>query len=215
MKNKAALIAAVLVVFAVLGCGQLSEKLTGKKTSSNSPSSGPMPSSGEFSLDGKDWSRHELAKTDIAIELPGEPKDELSDPSKIPAGTKAVFSSMSLYSFDQGEFRSSYTQLTPANKLNVPIKQLADTSMTSLKRQIPGLTYTLDLKSESNAKYNGSFKRNGKDFEIKGCCIQQKGSNPRVWAIITIFPKDNADGRTASERIINSAKFTGSSETCN
>lgn len=145
MKNRAAILAAVVVIFSVLGCGQLSEKLGGKKSSSSSPSSGPMPSSGEFSLDGKDWKRHELAKTDIAIDLPGEPKDELSDPSKIPAGTRAVFSSMSLYSFDDGEFRSSYTQLTPAKKANVPIKQLADTSMASLKRQIPGLTYTLDI----------------------------------------------------------------------
>jgi hypothetical protein len=215
MKNKAAIIAAVLVAFAVLGCGQLSEKLTGKKPSSSSPSSGPMPSSGEFSLDDKDWKRHDLAKTDIAIELFSEPKDELSDPSKIPAGTRSVFSAMSLHSLDDGEFRSSYTQLTPAGKLNVPIKQLADTSMASLKRQIPGLTYTLDLKSDTNAKYNGSFSRNGKEFEVKGCCIQQKGANPRVWAVVTIFPKDNADGRTASERIINSAQFKDSSETCN
>jgi hypothetical protein len=87
--------------------------------------------------------------------------------------------------------------------------------MASLKRQIPGLTYTLDLKSDTNAKYNGSFSRNGKEFEVKGCCIQQKGANPRVWAVVTIFPKDNADGRTASERIINSAQFKDSSETCN
>ena len=92
--------------------------------------------------------------------------------------------------------------------------KLADTGMMALKRQARDLDYKVDVKSPSNAKYSGTFTRNGKNYELRGCCIYQKSNPSRVWSVITVYPKDSSDGKEASERIINSAMFKGSSEEC-
>ena len=121
---------------------------------------------------------------------------------------------MHIHSYDEADFASSYSQLVPTGKRSFQIKELADTSMAALKKQAHDLTYTLDIKSPTNAKYNGAFTRNGKNYELRGCCIYQKAKPARVWAVITLFPKDNDDGRTASQKIIDSVVFANSSEEC-
>lgn len=209
MKNKASLIPfAVLGLVTILGCGRLTQQL------SNDTKTARDEGSTTFTLTGKEWKSFDLDQMDIKVDLPGEPKDKTPAPSQLPPGFKEVFNSMRIYAYDEKDFGSSYTQLAPTGKRKFQIKELADTNMGAIKKQAPDLTYTLDIKSETNAKYNGTFTKNGKSFELKGCCIYQKTNPIRVWAVITVFPKDNADAQTASQRIIGSAAFNGSSETC-
>jgi hypothetical protein len=210
MKNKASVVSLIAVGLAVvLGCGRLTQQITNEAPTIGSDRSDT------FSLKGKEWRPYELPRSDIKVELPGEPSDKSPSPAKLPPGYKEVFSGMSVHAYDGKEFGSSYSQLEPTGKRSFTIKELADTSMTALKRQAPDLNYTLDVTSDTKAKYNGTFTRNGKSFELKGCCIYQKTKPLRVWAVITVYPKDHADGKTASERIIDSVSFSGSSEECN
>lgn len=216
MKNKASLIPfAIIALVTVLGCGRLTEQVNQSISNDKPPSALGEKPSGTFTLDGKEWQSYELTQTDIKVELPGLPGDKSPAPSQFPRGTQEIFSSMRIHSYDEGDFGSSYSQLAPTGKRSFTIKELADTSMAALKKQAPDLTYTLDVKSPTNAKYNGTFTRNGKSFELRGCCIFKKENPSRVWAVITLYAKDNADGKTASERIIDSVVFAGSSETCN
>ena len=198
----------VIALVTVLGCGRFA-----KQISNDEPKTSTSDSSKSFTLAGKNWKTFELDQMDITVDLPGQPSDKSPSESQLPAGTKEIFSSMRIHSYDEKDFASSYSQLVPTGKRSFTIKELADTSMTALKKQQRDLNYTLDVKSPTNAKYNGTFTRNGKSYEVHGCCIHQK-SPARVWAVITVFAKDNDDGRTASERIIQSAVFKGSSEEC-
>ena len=215
MKNKASLIPfAIIALVTILGCGRFTEQVNQSISNDKPPSLGQKPP-GTFSLDGKEWKTFELNETDIKVDLPGEPSDKSPAPSQFPPGTKEIFSSMHIHAYDDVDFGSSYSQLAPTGKRSFTIKELADTSMAALKRQAPDLAYTLDVKSPTNAKYNGTFTRNGKSYELRGCCIFKKEDPSRVWAVITLYAKDNADGKTASQRIIDSVVFAGSSETCN
>ena len=210
MKNKASLLPfALLALVTVLGCG----RLTGRMTNAEQPTSDTGPSSSTFTLTGKEWKTFELDQMDIKVDLPGQPSDKSPTEAQLPAGTKEIFSSMRIHAYDDKDFASSYSQLVPTGKRAFTIKEMADTSMIALKKQIRDLNYTLDITSPTNAKYNGTFTRNGKPYEVHGCCISQK-SPARVWAVITLYPKDNADAKMASERIIQSAGFKGSSESC-
>jgi len=204
----------IIGVVTVLGCGRLAQQLRNDALTANGEGPGvSQPSSSSFTLAGKEWKSFELDGIDIKVDLPGEPSDKTPPESMLPAGWDEVFRSMRIHSYDDKEFGSSYSQLVPTGKRSFTIKELADTSMAALKKQARDLTYTLDVQSPTNAKYNGTFTRNGKSFELKGCCIYQK-SPARVWAVITLYPKDHVDGRTASQRIIESATFKGSSEEC-
>ncbi len=210
MTNKASLLPfAIVVLVAVLGCGRFT-----RQANTSQPKAAQDSASNTFTLSDKDWKSFDLDQTDITVELPGEPSDKTPAESQLPAGYKEIFSSMRIHAYDNVDFGSSYTQLVPTGKRAFEIKELADTSMAALKRQARDFKYELDIESPSKAKYDGTFTRNGRSFELKGCCIYQK-SPARVWAVITLYPKENADGRSASERIINSATFAGSSETCN
>ena len=86
--------------------------------------------------------------------------------------------------------------------------------MTAFKRQIPDLKYDLDIRSDSNAKYNGTFTKFGKTFDLRGCCIYKKTNPARVWAILTFYPKDNPEAQAAGQRAIDSVVFNGSTEEC-
>lgn len=210
MKNNTSIISLLLIgLIVVLGCGRWTQQITNEAPNLGSDKSDT------FTLSGKEWRTHELPRSDIKVELPGEPSDKTPQSSQLPPGSKEIFSGMSIHAYDEKEFGSSYSQLDPTGKRSFTIKELADTSMAALKRQARDLNYTLDVTSDTKAKYNGTFTRNGKSFELKGCCIYQKTKPFRVWAVITVYPQDHADGKAASERIIDSASFAGSSETCN
>jgi hypothetical protein len=209
MKNKAALLSSVvLLLLAVLGCSRLSELSKKKKSDTNSGSK----RSNSFTLDGKQWNSYTLENMDVTIELPGKPSDKTP---VMPPEYRAVFSAMHISAYDEKDFQSSVTELVPTGARKFTIKQLADTSMTALKRQISDLAYTADIKSETNAKINGSFTKNGKSYDVRGCCIYQKTKPERVWEVLTLLPKDNADAQTASQRMISSVVFKNSTEQCN
>lgn len=209
MKNKASLIPfLILGLVTILGCGRLSQQ------GNNVQPNAREERSDTFTLAGKEWKTFELDQTDITVDLPGQPSDKTPPDSMMPAGYREIFSAMHIHAYDDKDFGSSYTQLVPTGKRKFELKELADTSMAALKKQARDLDYTLDIKSPSNAKYNGTFTRNGKNFELRGCCVFQKTNPTRVWAVITVYPKDSDDGRTASDRIIQSVKFKGSSEEC-
>ena len=211
MKNKVAMLSStVLLLVAVLGCARLSE-LSKKKKNDNLTNPGSKRSS-SFTLDGKQWNTYTLENMDATIELPGKPTDKSP---VMPAEYRAVFSAMHINAYDEKDFQSSVTELVPTGAKKFTIKQLADTSMNALKRQIPDLAYTLDIKSETNAKLNGAFTKNGKSYDVRGCCIYQKAKPERVWEVLTLAPKDNADAQTASQRMINSVVFKNSTERCN
>ena len=198
------LIAAVGLAM-VLGCGKLAElgnKVANTRTEDESR---------VFTLAGKEWTSFDLAQTDIRAELPGRPKDETPP---ISPNIKQVFSAMHIWSYDDKDFGSSFSQLVPTAKRQFKIKELADTSMGAIKKQAPDLTYTLDIRSDTNAKYNGMFTKNGKTYDLRGCCIYKIGRDARVWAVITLSPQGNADAQSASDRIIGSVVFADSSERC-
>ncbi|MEO8574937.1 MAG: hypothetical protein ABI481_13310 [Pyrinomonadaceae bacterium] len=201
---------AIVALVAVLGCGRFGRQAN----NTTDPRSASDQPSRAFTLAGKEWKTFELDHTDIMVDLPGPPSDKTPPPTKLPDGIQNIFSSMRVHAYDDKDFGSSYSQLEPTGKNKFDIKGLADTSMTAIKRQAPDLNYTLEIKSPTNAKYDGTFTRNGKSYQLKGCCIFQKTNPSRVWAVITVYPKDNADGRTASQRIIESVAFKNSSEEC-
>lgn len=209
MKNKASIIPFAIVGFVVvLGCGRFSQQLN-KSTETK-----PASDSSEFTLAGKEWKTFELEQMEMIVDLPGQPIDKTPPDAMLPAGYKEVFSSMKIHAYDEKDFASSYTQLGLTGKKSLDIKQLGDTSMASLKRQLRDLTYTLEIQSPTNAKYDGTFTRNGKTYEVKGCCVLNKAKPSKVWAVITLFPTDSTDGRSASQRIIDSVMFGGSEEKC-
>jgi hypothetical protein len=209
MTDKTTLIPfAIIALVTVLGCSRFTQQANNSgepKTASDQPSNA-------FTLTGKDWKSFELDQMDITVELPGQPADKTPPASQLPPGYQEVFSSMHIHSYDDKDFASSYTQLVPTGKRKFEIKELADTSMSALKRQARDLNYNVDIQSPTKARYDGTFTRNGKNYELKGCCIFQKTNPMRVWAVITLFPQDSADGRTASQKIIDSATFKRSSE---
>ena len=122
---------------------------------------------------------------------------------------------MKIHALDVKGFSIAGSQLNPTGKQKFTIKELADTSMAAMKKQLPDLKYTLDVSSESKAKYNGSFTKNGKTYEVRGCCLYKKTDPARVWAIITFYPNDNNDARSAGQRAIDNVSFTGGTDTCN
>ena len=210
MTNKAALLSFTILVLVVLGCGRLSE-LPSNKIKTNDKTDSGSKRSGSFTLDGKEWNSYTLENMDVTIELPGKPSDKTPI---MPPHFRAVFSAMNIRAYDEKDFQSSVTELVPTGAKEFTIKELADTSLTALKRQIPDLTYTIDIKSETNAKLNGSFTKNGRSCDLRGCCIYKKTKPERVWAVLTLVPKDNADAQTASQRMINSVVFKNSTEEC-
>lgn len=211
MTNKAALISSLtILVLVVLGCGQLSD-LAGNKTKTDGETNTRKLESGSFTLAGKEWSSYTIKNSDVTIELPGKPTDK-SPP--LPPHYRTTFSAMNIHAYDEKDYQSSVTELAPTGARKFTIKELAETSLAALKRQIRDLTYNIDIKSETNAKLNGSFTRNGKNYDLKGCCIYKKTKPERVWAVLTLFPKDNTDAQTASQRMINSVVFNDSNEKC-
>lgn len=210
MKNKAALIPFIIVGLTVtLTCKRWTQ--VGTDAANDQPKT-LDPRAASFTLTGKEWSRFDLDGSDIDVELPGAPSDNSPE---MPESYKSVFSAISIHAYDSEDFASSFSEPAPTGKRKFEIKDLADKSMTALKNQIRDLKYTLDVRSETNALYNGTFTRNGKSYELKGCCVY-KGSKPaRVWAVLTLIPKDNADAQTAAQRIMESVVFEDSVEKCN
>ena len=201
IKNKTSLFLAVVVgLVAILGCRQLTQ-------SSGNESNG----SKTYTAAGKEWKSYDLDQTDLKLDLPASPEDKTP---QLPASSKDIFSAMRIYALHDKDFEVSATELVPTGKRKWQIKDLADTNMTALKRQLPDLTYTLDVASDTNAKYNGSFTKNGKNFDLRGCCVYKKAGPARVWAIFTLYPKDNTDARSAAQRVIDSVVFKNSTEEC-
>ena len=209
MRHKASLIPFAILLVTILGCGRITERVSNAVEPKTRDEA-----SNTFTLAGKEWKTVELDQMDIKVDLPGQPADKSPELSQLPSSYTEVFRSMRVHSYDDKDFQSSYTQLVPTGKRKFEIKMLADTSMAAVKKQMRDLTYTLDIQSATNAKIKGTFTRNGKSFELRGCCIYQKTNPARVWEVLTLYPTDNADGRTASQKIIESVLFRGSSEEC-
>ena len=207
--NIGSFLAIMTVLIAVLGCSKLGK--FGATNVSNDPGSLRSDEKRTYTESGKEWASFDLDQTDMKVDLPAMAADKTPP---MPPSYKEVFSAMHIYAFDDRDFTASFSELAPTGKRKWKIKELADTSMTALKKQLPSLIYTLDVQSETNAKYNGSFTRNGKNFDLIGCCIYKKSDPARVWAVMALYPKDNADARAAGQRIIDSVAFKGASETC-
>jgi hypothetical protein len=217
IKNKTTLVLSILVCLgAILGCKQAAQVFNTSKTA-DSDNDNDVPSvtrndgRSTYTAAGKEWQAYDLEQTDIKIELPGKPGDKTP---QLPPAYKQIFSAMRIYALDDNDFSVSASELAPTGKRMFTVKELADTSMTAFKRQIPDLKYDLDLRSESNAKYNGSFTKNGKQFDLRGCCIYKKTKPARVWAILTFYPKDNSDAQAAGKKALDSVVFNGSTEEC-
>ncbi|MBV9214792.1 MAG: hypothetical protein JO053_01340 [Acidobacteria bacterium] len=196
----AAYAAAVSLFFAVIGCSKLTE-LANKASNSNT-----QPQAG------KTWVSYDLASTDMHAELPGPPKDE--SPA-LPEAYKAFYTAMHIYAYDAKDFQSSFTELVSTGKKKFEIKTLADTSMTVMKKQLTDLDSTVDVRSPTNAHVSGSFTKGGKNLELTGCVVYKKGANPeKVWSIFALYPKDSPDLKTQAERIVASASFKDSTESC-
>lgn len=203
-KNKAGFFLVLMFgLIAILGCQQGAQV--------NNDIQNSDPGSNSYSASGKEWKSYDLDETDITIDLPGSPGDK-SPP--LPPAYKEIFSAMHIYSYDEKDLNIGATELVPTGKRKWKIEELAETSMGSLKRQMPDLTYTLDVTSDAKARYNGTFTRNGQKFEVRGCCIYKKTAPARVWAVLTLYGSDNADALAAAQRVIDSAVFKGSDEEC-
>ena len=212
MKNKISVLIAVVVgVAAILGCKQLSQ--IGKNATSNTQgeSTPSIVPSKAYTAEGKEWKSYDLAQTDIKIDLPASPSDK--SPEMSPT-LKEAFSAMRIYALDDKEFSASGTELIPTGKRKFQIKELSESNMTALKRQIHDLTYTVDIQSDTKATLNGTFTRNGKSFEVRGCCLYKKTDPLRVWTVLTLYAKDNPDATQAAQRVIDSVVFKGATEDC-
>jgi hypothetical protein len=206
MSNKSGAVLVILIgLFVTLTCKRFAT--TGNENSSNAR----VNTSRAFTAEGKDWRSFDLKDTDMKVDFPGTPADKSP---QLPAAYKTVFSAARLYAYDDEDFQSSATELVPNSTRNFSIKILADTSMAAIKRQMPNLTYSLDIRSDTNAKISGSYSRNGKTYDVRGCCVFKKTKPARVWEVLALFPSDNADAQSAGQRIIESAVFKESSETC-
>lgn len=201
MKNKGALVIVIAIgLIAALSCRQWLQN----SNNSNAP--------GTANVITKQWDSYDLPGTDVKVDLPAQPKDH--SPTLPPPGIKEVFSNIHIYAYDEKEFSAGITELVPAVKRKWTIKDLADTSMASVKKQLTDLTYTVDVRSDTNAKYNGTFRRNGKTFELRGCCVYKPTKPARIWAVITFYPKDSADLENAGQKVIDSVVFKDTSEEC-
>lgn len=211
MKNKLAfIVVSSLLLVVVLGCSQISELANKAANTGDGPKTGKLES-GSFTLTGKEWSSYPLDDTDVTVDLPGKPSDKTPP---LPPSYRTVFSAMNIRAFDEKDFQSSVTELVPTGTRKFKIKELAETNIAAMKKQIPNLVDNIEIRSDTNAKLSGTFSKNGKNYELRGCCIYKKTSPQRVWAVLTLFPKENGDAQTASERIINSAVFKDSTEKC-
>lgn len=196
--------ALVALLLVVLGCSKLTE-LANKSANSNTTE----PKS--TALSDREWKSYDIANTDITVELPGTPKD-ITPP--LPPPYKPFFSAMHISSLDAKDFQSSYSELIPTGKKKWGIKDLADTTMVAMKRQLSDLTYTTETKSDTNARVSGAFTKAGKSYVVSGCVVYKKDDPARVWAVISLYPKDSTDGQTAAQRIIQSVVFKNSTENC-
>lgn len=204
-KNKVGLVLAFsLGSLVVLGCSKIFDS---NKIVSNTSNATPATNAVQ-----KEWRSYDIEKTDIKVDFPAAPTDRTPP---LPPSYREIFSAMNIWSYDAKDFTASATELVPTGSRNWKIKDLADTSMTALKKQAPDLKYDLDIKSETNTKLTGTFTRGGKPFQLRGCCIYKKDAPSRVWAILTIYAESNADGESTSQRIIDSAVFKNSTERCN
>lgn len=212
-KNKTGFFLAVLFgLIAILACRPGAKVENSGESSSANDAKGPRGDVSKTYTDaGKTWITYDLEKSDIKIELPGKPADKTPP---LPPGYTEVFSAMNIQAYDDNDLSIGATELSPAGKRKWNIKELADTSMMATKRQLPDLKYTLDITSDSKAKYNGTFTKGGKSFELRGCCIYKKEDPRRVWAVLALYAKDNADAQRAAQRAIDSVVFENSSEEC-
>lgn len=211
-KNRANFIIVLMLgLIAVLACrpGANTENVAEKPASETDTPRGDV--SKTYTDEGKTWNTYDLERSDIKIELPGKPSDKTPP---LPPGFSEAFSAMNIQAYDDNDLSIGATELSPAGKRKWKIKELAETSMMATKRQLPDLEYTLDVTSDTKARYNGTFTKRGKSFELRGCCIYKKDDPRRVWAILTLYPKDNADARQAAERVINTVAFENSLEEC-
>jgi len=217
MKNRINIVLIVSVCLASsLACNKFTELVKNASNSSETKNTEKtrLPSA-EFSLEGKEWKFSDIKGTDISIEMPGEPIDRSPKPEQLPPSYKAIFSGMHISALDERGLSIAASQLDPTGKRKFTIKELADTSMQAMKRQLPDLKYELEVTSETKAKYTGTFTKNGREYDVRGCCLYKKADPLRVWAIITYFDKTNGDARTAAQRAIDGVKFAGGTDTCN
>lgn len=217
MVNRINLILVVgLCLASALACNKFTElvKNASNSTETKNTEKTKLPST-EFSLEGREWKFYDIKGTDISIEMPGEPIDRSPKPEQIPPSYKEVFNAMHISALDDRGLSIAASQLDPTGKRKFTIKELADTSMMAMKKQLPNLKYELEVVSETKAKYNGTFTKNGKEYYVRGCCLYKKTDPLRVWAIITYFDKTNGDARTAAQRAIDGVKFAGGADTCN
>ena len=211
MKNRSGSLLAVLFgMIAILAC-RPGAKVNNTAEPPDSPESPRGDVSRSYTAEGKTWTAYDLDNSDIKIELPGKPTDKTPP---LPPGFSQVFSAMNIQAYDDNDLGLGATELTPAGKRKWKIKELADTSMMATKRQLPDLEYTLDIASDTKAKYNGTFTKSGKSFELRGCCIYKKDDPRKVWAILALYAKDNADAQQAAQRAIDSVVFENSTEQC-
>ncbi len=217
MTNKVNLFLVLFLCLAsALACNKFTELVKNASNSSETKNTEKtkLPAT-EFSLEGKEWKFYDIKGTDISIEMPGEPIDRSPKPEQLPPSYKADFSGIHVSALDDRGLSIAASQLDPTGKRKFTIKELADTSMQAMKRQLPDLKYELEVSSETKAKYTGTFTKNGKEYDVRGCCLYKKTDPLRVWAIITYFDKTNGDARTAAQGAIDGVKFVGGTDACN
>jgi len=203
MQNKT--ISFLVIIFGLLAISACRQQ---PQPANNAPSPRDETS---YKETGKEWRSFALEETDIKVDLPGAPADRSA---QVPIDYRNAFNTWHLYAYDDKDLSVAVLELVPNGKRIWQMKDLPEVCMTALKRGARGLNFTSDIKSETNAKYNGTFTRNGKIFDVRGCCVYKKGRDQRAWAVMTSSPQDNEDARSAAQRAIDSIVFKGSSEKC-
>lgn len=213
-KNNLGLILAISIVVGFgLACSRFSQMVNNAASNSGN-SNTQSPKIGTFSLADKAWNTYDLENTDIKIDLPAKPSDKSPTDAQLPPSYKEFFSGIHVHALDYVDFSVGSSELVPTKKRKFTLKELADTAMTAMKRQLPDLKYNVDIKSDSNAKYTGTFTKGPRNFELRGCAVYKKSDPARMWAIIAFYDKTNEDARTAAERSTKSVIFKDSAEKC-
>ena len=108
MNRPNATLTVIVCIISALACSKFTEMA--KNTANTASPELPTTASNDFSVEGKEWKFHDIAGTDIKLELPGEPKDKSPSPAEIPPSYRSIFSSMQISALDDHGFSVAASQ---------------------------------------------------------------------------------------------------------
>jgi hypothetical protein len=127
------------------------------------------PVSSQLAKDPASWSRHELANTDISLDLPAPPESV-----SMPAG--AEFDGLlkqKAYMVKRGKGSIMLHQIETTRRPAKPLKEMIEGMLKGTTRTVPGLTYRVESVSENKVRITGSTSGYTPNLTLSGCYLSK------------------------------------------